>query len=40
MEVFIFYNSAVFAQLSNKSSELFKKTWQELYEMLKTELSK
>ena len=36
----IFYNSDIFAQLSNESSEFHKKSWQEIYEMLKMELSK
>jgi len=35
----LFYDSDIFAQLSNESSELYKKTWQEIYEMLLTELA-
>ena len=34
----IFYNSDIFTQLSNESTELYKKTWQEIYEMLQLEL--
>lgn len=34
----LFYNSDIFAQLSDESSKLYKKSWQEIYEMLKTEL--
>jgi hypothetical protein len=34
----IFYTSAVFVQLSDKNTELYKKPWQEIYEMLKKEL--
>jgi len=33
----LFYNSNTFAQLSDESSELYKKTWQEIYEMLISE---
>jgi hypothetical protein len=33
-----FYTSKTFADLSDKSTELYKKTWQEIYEMLKIEL--
>jgi len=35
----IFYNSNIFTQLSDESSELNKKTWQEIYDMLKKELN-
>jgi len=35
----LFYNSNIFAQLSDESSELHKKTWQDIYEMLVTELA-
>jgi hypothetical protein len=35
----LFYNSGIFTQLSDESSELYKKTWQEIYEMLITELN-
>ena len=35
----IFYTSGVFAKLSDKSTELYKKSWQEIYEMLKQELN-
>ena len=34
------YNSTTFSQLSDKSTELYKKSWQEIYEMLKLELKK
>jgi hypothetical protein len=34
----IFYTSKTFADISDKSTELFRKTWQEIYEMLKQEL--
>ncbi|MDR0793563.1 MAG: DUF3990 domain-containing protein [Chitinophagaceae bacterium] len=34
----IFYTSKTFSLLSDKSTELYKKTWQEIYERLKTEL--
>lgn len=33
-----FYLSNTFAKLSDESTELYKKTWQEVYEMFKTEL--
>jgi len=35
----MFYNSKTFSKLSDKTTELYKKTWQEIYEMLKTELN-
>ena len=34
----IFYTSKTFAALSDKSTELYQKAWQEIYEMLKKEL--
>jgi hypothetical protein len=34
----IFYTSATFTRLANKNTELYKQPWQEIYEMLKTEL--
>jgi len=34
----LFYNSDIFTQLSDESSKLYKKSWQEIYEMLKMEL--
>jgi hypothetical protein len=34
----IFYTSNTFVNLSDKNTELYKKTWQEIYEMLKKEL--
>jgi hypothetical protein len=34
----MFYNSETFAQLADESAEFYKKTWQEIYEMLKQEL--
>jgi hypothetical protein len=34
----IFYTSSTFARLSDKTTELYKKPWQEIYEMLKSEL--
>ena len=36
----LFYNSDTFAQLSDEFSEFYKKTWQEIYEILKIELIK
>ena len=33
----IFYNSDTFAQLTDETTQLYKKDWQEIYEMLKTE---
>jgi len=36
----LFYDSDTFAALSNKSTELYKKSWQEIYELLKIELNK
>ena len=33
----ILYNSGTFAQLSDESTEFHKKSWQEIYEMLKKE---
>ena len=35
-----FYSSETFAQLANETTNLYLKTWQEVYEMLKTELQK
>ena len=34
----IFYNSETFNQLANETTELYKRSWQEIYEMLKKEL--
>jgi len=34
----VFYSSKTFADLSDKSAELYEKSWQEIYEMLKKEL--
>jgi hypothetical protein len=34
-----FYSSKIFAQLSNETTNLYLKTWQEIYEMLKMELN-
>ncbi len=34
----IFYDSNIFVQLSDESSELYKKHWTEIYQMLKNEL--
>ena len=34
----VFFTSQTFTLLSNESTRLFKKSWQEIYEMLKTEL--
>ncbi|MDR1951038.1 MAG: DUF3990 domain-containing protein [Bacteroidales bacterium] len=34
----VFYNSDVFSQLSDETTELYKKSWQELYGMLTKEL--
>jgi hypothetical protein len=36
----ILYNSKTFSQLSDKSTNLYQKPWQEIYEMLKNEISK
>ena len=36
----IFYTSKTFTQLAEESTKLYKKSWQELYEMLKIELEK
>jgi hypothetical protein len=33
------YNSEIFSKLSDKTTELYKKQWTEIYDMLKTELS-
>jgi len=34
----IFYNSETFAQLADETTEFYKRTWQEIYEMLKKEI--
>jgi hypothetical protein len=34
------YSSETFGQLANAETQLYKKTWQEIYEMLKNEISK
>ena len=34
----IFYTSKIFALLSDKTTELYKKQWTEIYDMLKMEL--
>ncbi|MDR2969674.1 MAG: hypothetical protein LBV32_08740 [Tannerellaceae bacterium] len=34
----MFYTSTVFAHLSDESTGLYQKPWQEIYEMLKSEL--
>jgi hypothetical protein len=31
----LFYNSTVFSDLSDKTTKLYEKPWQEIYEMLK-----
>jgi len=36
----IFFSSNIFSKLADTSSQLFQKPWQEIYEMLKTELQK
>ncbi|MDR0756589.1 MAG: DUF3990 domain-containing protein [Tannerella sp.] len=36
----IFYTSATFVRLSDKTAELYKRPWQEIYEMLKKELKR
>jgi len=36
----IFYSSKTFAQLADENAELYKKPWQEIYEMLKIEIGK
>jgi len=35
----IFYASGTFAKLANETTEIYKKTWQEIYEILKNELN-
>jgi len=35
----MFYNSNTFSKLSDKTTELYKKPWQEIYELLKNELN-
>ena len=35
----IFYNSETFIQLADESTELYKKNWTEIYELLKQELN-
>jgi len=35
-----FYSSNTFAKLADETTELYKKTWQEIYELLKQELKK
>ncbi|GAB6011276.1 DUF3990 domain-containing protein [Viscerimonas tarda] len=35
----IFYSSATFGQLANPDTEFYKKNWQEIFKMLKTELN-
>ena len=34
----IFYTSNTYTQLADESTEFYKKTWQEIYEMLKREI--
>ena len=34
-----FYNSQTFKQLSDKSTQFYKKSWQDLYELLKKEIN-
>ena len=35
----LFYNSKTFTNLAEKSTKLYEKEWQEIYEILKKELS-
>jgi len=35
----LLYNSKIFSNLSDKTTELYKKQWTEIYNMLKTELN-
>jgi len=35
----LLYNSNIFSDLSDKTTELYKKQWTEIYNMLKTELN-
>jgi len=35
----LFYNSDTFTQLADETTKLYEKSWQEIYEMLKQELS-
>ena len=34
----LFYNSEIFTQLADENTELYKRSWQEIYEMLKKEM--
>ena len=36
----IFYSSNIFGKLADESTQFYKKSWQEIYEMLKSELQK
>jgi hypothetical protein len=36
----LFYNSHTFTRLADETTELYKKNWAEIYEMLKKELNK
>jgi hypothetical protein len=36
----IIYNSAIFSQLSDYKTYLYRKKWQDIYDMLQRELSK
>jgi hypothetical protein len=35
----IFYTSKIFSSLSDKTTELYKKDWQEIYQLLKDEVN-
>ena len=35
-----YYKSNTYTQLADENTELYKKTWQEIYKMLKIELEK
>ena len=36
----LFYNSELFENLSDKSTQLYKKPWQEIYEILQKEIER
>jgi len=36
---YMLYNSKIFSDLSDKTTELYKKQWSEIYKILKTELN-
>jgi hypothetical protein len=36
----LFYNSAIFVQLTSETTKLYELSWQQIYEMLKKELKR